>query len=125
MNLVEMVNDLRACALVRDVTQKIKEFNNKGLETLLDLTYGAKLPVTLEEVEDDLRYEHPESTLSLEGFLEWVSTHLAVSKPEFLEGVCSFLKSTDLESNDLVIQMFQGDLGIKLSKAKIRALQAR
>lgn len=124
MNLVEMVNDLRACALVRDVTQKIKEFNNKDLETLLDLTYGSKLPVTLEEVEGTLRYEHPESTLSLEGFLEWASTHLAVSKPEFLDEVCSFLKSTDLETNDLVIQMFRGDLGIKLSKTKIKALQS-
>lgn len=123
MNLIEMVSDLRACALVRDVTQKIKEFNNKDLELLLNLTYSGKLPLTLEEVEAKLRYNCPESTLTLEEFLTWLSENLE-AKPELMRGVCSFLKSTDPDANVLVLQMLKGDLGIKLSKTKVKALQA-
>lgn len=123
MNLIEMVSDLRACALVRDVTQKIKEFNNKDLELLLNLTYSGRLPLTLEEVEAKLRYNYPESTLTLEEFLTWLSENLE-AKPELMRGVCSFLKSTDPDTNELVLQMLKGDLGIKLSKTKVKALQA-
>lgn len=123
MNLVEIINDLRACTLVRDCTKKINEYNNESLRTLLALTYNTDLPATWDEIEANLRYVYAPNDGNLESLVQWINANLDVDKQVFIETVCAFLKHTTPESNAIAVGMLQGDLGIKLSRVLARKLR--